>query len=131
VAQVVPHPPGQTPGQKYISLVPMAHGGGVHTTINGAVGVRVNVGVSKAVLVGVAVLVRLAVGVLNQPPLLLLKEMMIRPRMVARMAMIPIMALDFMWMLMKVCIYLDRDARVMLSPGQVDSWIIGSASRAG
>ncbi len=45
--------------------------------------------------INVAVVVGLAVGVLNQPPFLLLKEMMITPRMITRMAMMPIMVVGF------------------------------------
>ena len=65
----------------------MAQRGGVHTTINVMVGV--GVGVSESVSEGVLV------GTLNQPPFLLLKEMMITPRMMVRMARMPIMVLDF------------------------------------
>jgi hypothetical protein len=57
--------------------------------------VEVNVGVSEGVLVGVADLVGLAVGALNQPPFLLVKEMMITPRMIVKMARMPIKVLDF------------------------------------
>ncbi len=106
----------------------MAHGGGVHTTMNVAVdvgvgvdvrvGVAVSVGVDVAVKVGVKVLVLvaiavkvgigegvsvrvvvrdgLAVGGLVRPAFLLLMEMIITPRRIARMAPDPIMVLDFM-----------------------------------
>lgn len=90
----------------------MAQGGGVHTTMKVAVGVGVEVsvgvkvGVNEGVLVGVAGLVGLAVGVLKPPPFLLLKERMITPRTIARMAMNPIMVLDFI--------------RFSQDPGQVD-----------
>ena len=106
----------------------MAHGGGVHTTMNVAVdvgvgvdvrvGVAVSVGVDVAVKVGVKVLVLvavavkvgigegvsvrvvvrdgLAVGGLVRPAFLLLMEMIITPRRIARMAPDPILVLDFM-----------------------------------
>ena len=66
---------------------------GVRVGVSVAVGVKV--GVSEGVLVRVAVTVGLAVGVLYQPPFLLLTEMMMTPRMMARMATMPIMVLDF------------------------------------
>ena len=53
------------------------------------------VGVSEGVLVVVEVSVGLAVWVLVTPPFLILKEMMIVPVRIARIAMIPIMVLDF------------------------------------
>jgi len=67
----------------------------VGVKVGECVAVGVKVGVSEGVMVGLAVLVGLAVGVLNQPPFLLPKEMMIMPRMIARMAMNPIIVLDF------------------------------------
>jgi hypothetical protein len=51
--------------------------------------------VCEGVLVGVSVLVGLAVGVLNLPPYLLSMEMIAIPIRMARMAMMPIMDLDF------------------------------------
>jgi hypothetical protein len=57
--------------------------------MNVAVAVGVGVGVSVDEKVGVKV------GVLNQPSFLLLKKMMIMPRMIIRMAIVPIMVLDF------------------------------------
>jgi len=100
----------------------MAHGGGVHTTMNVAVdvgvevavsvgvdvavkvgvkvlvlvAVAVNVGVGEGVLVRVVVRDGLAVGGLVRPAFLLLMEMIITPRRIARMAPDPIMVLDFM-----------------------------------
>lgn len=74
----------------------MAQGGGVHTTMNGAL--EVNVGVSEETLVGMKVFVGLAVGVLNWLPFLMRKVIMIMPRIIVRRAMIPmipIMVLDF------------------------------------
>ena len=56
--------------------------------------VEVNVGVNEGVLVGVEDLVGLKVGVLNQPPFLFVKEMMKTPRMINRIAKMPIMVLD-------------------------------------
>ena len=100
----------------------MVHGGGVHTTMNVAVdvgvevavsvgvdvavkvgvnvlvlvAVAVNVGVGEGVLVRVVVRDGLAVGGLVRPAFLLLMEMIITPRRIARMAPDPIMVLDFM-----------------------------------
>jgi hypothetical protein len=63
--------------------------------MNVGVDVEIGVGVSVGVLVDVEVMVRLACGVPNQPPFLLLKEMMKTLRMIIRIAMVPKMVLDF------------------------------------
>jgi len=86
---------GVSVGAKAAEVVLVAVG----ISLGVGVGVLVMVGVSDGVVEGVSVfvtvIVRLDVGVLTSPIFLLLKEIMIIPRRIARMAMDPIMVLDF------------------------------------
>jgi hypothetical protein len=71
----------------------MAQGGGVHTTMNVAVGGIVSI--NEGELVGIAGLVGMAVGMLNQPLFIRFKEMMMMQKMIAKIAKVPIMILGF------------------------------------